>query len=208
MTDTGTVDNHNLQLEENSLYYMDISTVVGENVCIGHIARCSILCNIFLYTVELLEFEVAQFSWYTWVLPHKFTTSIETENWRIHKNRSPWIRKKTHNPGKLAPTNLNDCTVHILEYERTYRYGHITRYSIFFPIYSFINVLKINEILSISFITITTDKLITQKRSIKHKTLPLSDRTVSWVLQQSPAILKPEFKIKTTFITILILFNN
>lgn len=91
MTDTGTVDNHNLQLEENSLYYMDISTVVGENVCIGHIARCSILCNIFLYTVELLEFEVAQFSWYTWVPPHKFTTSIKTNLLKLKTDASTKI---------------------------------------------------------------------------------------------------------------------
>lgn len=59
----------------------------------------------------------------------------------------------------------------------------------------------LNKIPGISLIKITTDKLFTQKRSIKHKFLPLSDKTVSWVLQQSPAILKPEFKKKLTFKT-------
>lgn len=52
----------------------------------------------------------------------------------------------------------------------------------------------LNKIPGISLIKITTDKLFTQKKSIKHKFLPLSDKTVSWVLQQSPAILKPEKK--------------
>lgn len=64
----------------------------------------------------------------------------------------------------------------------------------------------LNKIPGISLIKITTDKLFTQKISIKHKFLPLSDKTVSWVLQQSPAILKPELKKKQ--LLKLILFNN
>lgn len=66
----------------------------------------------------------------------------------------------------------------------------------------------LNKIPGISLIKITTDtcKLFIQIKSIKHKFLPLSDKTVSWVLQQSPAILKPELKKKQ--LLKLILFNN
>lgn len=76
--------------------------------------------------MESLEFGVVQFSWYSWVALHQFTSSTKSKFERVSyifwnwKPTHPWIfiltnkqKKKTNknNSQKLPPTNSNDFTV-------------------------------------------------------------------------------------------------
>lgn len=86
-------------------------------------------------TVESLEFEVAQFSWYSRVaLSNEFKSLTKINYWKSlfsYWNEKPThprnyipMKQKTDNPRKLAPTNLNDSTVIIMEVFNGY---HIIR---------------------------------------------------------------------------------